>query len=70
MEQETKIEFRTRSHNVRVADVVVKKDAVVFIVKHKSKVDQFTLDELIKKIYGQGVRCVVYNCNNQILMEI
>lgn len=63
-------EFRTFNHRIRVADIKICNGKIVFTVKHKGTIDTFTLDELLREIYGQEMRCVVYGQDDTILIEI
>lgn len=61
MGTEKLVEFRTYKKNIRVADIDVGKEEITFVVRHKGVSDTFTLEELLKKIYGKGMRCVIYH---------
>lgn len=61
MERERRVEFRTVRNRIRVADIEITPDAVIFVVKHRGVKDAFTLEELLRQVYGQGMRCVIYN---------
>lgn len=67
MEQERLVEFRTVRHRIRVADIEIKPDSVKFIVKRKGVKDAFTLEEMLKAVFGQEMRCVVYDDEKKVL---
>lgn len=67
MEQERLVEFRTVRHQIRVADIEIKPDSVKFIVKRKGVKDAFTLEEMLKAVFGQEMRCVVYDDEKKVL---
>ena len=67
MEQERLVEFRTVRHRIRVADIEIKPDSVKFIVKRKGVKDAFTLEEMLKAVFGQEMRCVVYDDEKRVL---
>ena len=67
MEQERLVEFRTVRHQIRVADIEIKPDSVKFIVKRKGVKDAFTLEEMLKSVFGQEMRCVVYDDEKKVL---
>lgn len=67
MEQERLVEFRTVRHRIRVADIEIKPDSVKFIVKRKGVKDAFTLEEMLKAVLGQEMRCVVYDDEKKVL---
>lgn len=67
MEQERLVEFRTVRHRIRVADIEIKSDSVKFIVKRKGVKDAFTLEEMLKAVFGQEMRCVVYDDEKRVL---
>ena len=67
MEQERLVEFRTVRHQIRVADIEIKTDSVKFIVKRKGVKDAFTLEEMLKAVFGQEMRCVVYDDEKRVL---
>lgn len=67
MEQERLVEFRTVRHQIRVADIEIKPDSVKFIVKRKGVKDAFTLEEMLKAVFGQEMRCVVYDDEKRVL---
>lgn len=58
------VEFRTVRNHIRVADIEKREETVTFIVKHKGIKDTFTLEELLKEVFGQGMRCVIYDGEN------
>lgn len=57
--EERLVEFRTVKHRIRVADIEVSHGTVTFNVKHRGVSDAFTLEQLLKEVYGQGIRCVI-----------
>ena len=67
MEEERLVEFRTVRHRIRVADIEIKSDSVKFIVKRKGVKDAFTLEEMLKAVFGPGMRCVVYDDEKKVL---
>ena len=67
MEQGRLVEFRTVRHRIRVADIEIKPDSVKFIVKRKGVKDAFTLEEMLKAVFGQEMRCVVYDDEKKVL---
>ena len=67
MEQERLVEFRTVRHQIRVADIEIKPDSVKFIVKRKGVKDAFTLEEMLKAVFGQEMSCVVYDDEKKVL---
>ena len=50
-----------------MADIEIKSDSVKFIVKRKGVKDAFTLEEMLKAVFGPGMRCVVYDDEKKVL---
>lgn len=62
--------FRTIKNEIRIADYTLSQGEAIFEVKRKGVHDTFTLSELLREIYGQDMRCIVYGRNNVVLTRL
>lgn len=64
MDKKKERTFRTNKNDIRIADYTIYHGEAVFRVKRKGIYDTFTLGELLREVYGQDVRCIVYGRDN------
>ena len=62
--------FRTNKNDIRIADYTISHGEAIFRVKRKGIHDTFTLSELLREVYGQDVRCIVYGRDDIVLTKL
>ena len=62
--------FRTRKKNIRIADYDIYHGEAVFKVEREGMYDTFTLGELLREVYRQDMRCIVYRRDNIVLTRL
>ena len=62
--------FRTNKNDIRIADYTICHGEAIFRVKRKGIHDTFTLSELLREVYGQDVRCIVYGRDDIVLTKL
>lgn len=62
--------FKTKKNKIRIADYTMYEGEAIFNVKRKGVHDTFTLTELLKEVYGQDVRCIVYGRDDIVRFKV
>lgn len=70
MYQKKERTFRTNKNDIRIADYTISHGEAIFRVKRKGIHDTFTLGELLREVYGQDVRCIVYGRDDIVLTKL